>query len=102
MSLPSDAAGSDPGLTQPPSALLRESVTEVFTHLDDVIERAAKAQRHSRHEGDDEAFDALDDAISLLHHVRSRLRYELVPELEQDLGPAATESGSHPKGFPLS
>ena len=87
MSLQPDAAESQPGLAQPPSALLLESVSEVFTHLDDVLDHASKAQRHSRHMGDDKVFHALDDAISLLQHVRSRLQYDLSAEIDRDLGP---------------
>lgn len=86
MSLQPDAA--EPGLAQPTSALLTESVTEVFTHLDGVIEHASKAQQHSRHVGDYKAFDALDDALSLLHHVRARLRYDMSSGADRDLGPA--------------
>lgn len=84
----SDAAEFEPDVAKPTSALLLESVTEVFTHLDDVIEHASKAQRHSRHVGDDRAFDALDDALSLLQHVRSRLRYDLASERVREVGPA--------------
>ncbi len=86
MSVQPEAA--EPAVAQPPSALLRESLAEVFTHLDGVIDHATKAQRHSRHEGDDKAFEALDDALSLLQHVRSRLRYDLMSGSDGDVDPA--------------
>jgi hypothetical protein len=90
MSLQSDEAESQPGVAQLTSAPLLESVTKVFSHLDDVIEHATTAQRHSRHVGDAKAFDALDDALSLLQHVRSRLHYDLPSGTDPDLGPAVS------------
>lgn len=64
----------------PENPLLAESVTALFSHLDDVIDHAAKAHDLSQQIADDNAAGALGDAISLLQHVRTRLQYDFAME----------------------
>lgn len=71
-----DAEPVTPKRETPENPLLAESVTALFTHLDDVIQHAANAHELSQQVADDNAAGALGDAISLLDHVRTRLQYD--------------------------